>query len=57
MKVAPWVKTLERKYPDKKAREIADEVIAKMDEKESMLDFVSAWNDAYVAAGGRIIYK
>lgn len=41
-------------YPDKKAREIADELIEKLSEKETLGESMRVWELAYMEAGGKI---
>lgn len=47
-------KTIEAMYPTKRARDAADQVIDGMSLEASMLTYMVAWEEAYVAAGGII---
>lgn len=45
-------KTVEQKYPTKKARDAADKAIDKIDVNEPMCVFLDEWITAYRANGG-----
>ncbi len=45
-------KSIEQMYPDKRARKEADEAIDGMPLYATMLDYIVAWEAAYMAAGG-----
>ncbi len=47
---------IEEMYPDKKAREAADEVVDGMSNDESMTAFIVAWEEAYLLAGGNVCF-
>lgn len=51
------MRTLEQIYPDPKARRAADAVTDAMTIDLPMSEFTARWNDAYVAAGGRIVLR
>lgn len=48
------MKSVEQMYPDKRARNIADAVVDAMSNDRPMLEFILAWEEAYLAAGGRV---
>lgn len=47
-------RTIENMYPDRRAREIADEVTEGMSLDDTMLQYIVAWEEAYLGAGGRV---
>ncbi len=47
-------RTIESVYPDRRAREIADEVTDGMSLDDTMLAYLIAWEEAYFGAGGRV---
>lgn len=49
------MKTVEQRYPDARARRVADAVVDGMSLDETMLAYIIAYENAYLAAGGKII--
>lgn len=47
-------RSIEYTYPNKKAREFADELVDGMSNEASMQEYIVAWEEAYFAAGGEI---
>lgn len=47
-------RSIEYTYPNKKAREIADELVDGMSNDSTMQEYIVAWEEAYFAAGGTI---
>lgn len=41
-------------YPDKKAREAADDVIVNLDDNIPMGEYIRLWELAYMDAGGKV---
>jgi hypothetical protein len=47
-------RTVEQMYPDRRARKVADESIDGLPLDATMLEYIVAWEAAYLAAGGNI---
>ena len=46
---------MEKMYPDKKARDAADEAVDHLSNDEPMTRFIILWEEIYLANGGRVI--